>query len=103
MRSSRIQSFFAGLFVANSAPHLATALTGKKHLTPLAGRESGPGVNGLWAGMNLAAGAALLIAKRGKNSKRWDGDLLAFETGYLTFAAWTAGSERLLRTNSSGG
>jgi hypothetical protein len=38
-----------GLLVANSAPPLATAVTGHTHLAPLAGKESSPKVNLLWA------------------------------------------------------
>lgn len=99
MRSSRVQSFAAGVLIANSAPHLATAVTGQRHLTPLAGRKSGPIVNGVWAGLNLAAGVLLLRASRRVGAMRWDGDLVAFEAGYLVFAAWMAVSERLLATN----
>ncbi|PXY31062.1 hypothetical protein [Prauserella muralis] len=100
MRRSRVQSFAAGLLTANSAPHLATAITGRRHLTPLAGRESGPATNAVWAGLNLAAGALLLRRSRRNGGDDWGADLLAFEAGYLAFAAWMAGSERVLRTNS---
>jgi hypothetical protein len=100
MRSSRVQSFVAGVLVANSAPHLATAITGRRHLTPLAGKESGPGVNAAWAALNLAAGALLLRVSRRGGTDRWGGDLVAFESGYLAFASWMAGSERVLRVNT---
>jgi hypothetical protein len=98
MKSTRIRSFVAGVLMANSAPHLASALTGHRHLTPLAGRDSSPGVNGAWAALNLAGSAAMLLYKRGQ-SRRWDADLPAFELGYLMFASWMAISERVLRTN----
>ncbi len=96
-----MQSFAAGVLVANSAPHLATAITGRRHLTPLAGRDSGPGVNAAWAALNLAAGALLLRRSRRGAPARWGGDLVAFETGYVAFASWMAGSERLLQVNSA--
>ncbi|GLZ02649.1 hypothetical protein Acsp03_01160 [Actinomadura sp. NBRC 104412] len=91
--------FFAGMLVANSAPHLATAVTGRRHMTPLAGRRSGPVVNGVWAGLNLAAGLLLLRRARRGDRERWDRDLVSFEAGYLTFALWMAGTERLVRMN----
>lgn len=95
MRSSSIRPFAAGLLIANSAPHLATAVTGRQHLTPLAGRTSGPAVNAVWSGLNLLAGVLLLRASRRGGAARWDRDLIAFETGYLAFATWMAGTERL--------
>ncbi|QFG20100.1 hypothetical protein [Actinomadura sp. WMMB 499] len=101
MKSSRVQSFVAGILVANSAPHFASAVSGRRHLTPLAGRESGPVTNGVWAGLNLVGGVVLLrLARKGKAEVRWDRDLVAFETGYLAFAGWMALSERFLATNS---
>ncbi len=88
------------MLIANSAPHLATAVTGRRHLTPLAGKRSGPVVNGVWAGLNLAGGVLLLhMSRRGDDRPRWDEDLLAFELGYLAFATWMTGSERLLPMN----
>jgi hypothetical protein len=98
--SSRVRSFLAGVLVGNSAPHLATAVTGRRHLTPLAGRDSGPALNGLWGTINLLGGLLLLTPDRHRTPGRWGGDLLAFETGVLALAAWMAGSERLLRTNT---
>ncbi|QPZ39467.1 hypothetical protein [Paramicrobacterium chengjingii] len=106
MSTSRTRSFIAGVLVANSAPHLATAAAGRQHLTPLGGRQSGPGINAIWGALNLAAGVALLAkgrrgagAQRGAASARWTDDLPSFETGYLVFAAWMAISERLMKTN----
>jgi hypothetical protein len=40
--SPKVRSVVAGVLVANSAPHLATAVAGRQHLTPLAGRDSPP-------------------------------------------------------------
>ncbi len=96
---THIRAVVAGLLVANSAPHLATAIAGRRHLTPLAGRESGPGVNGVWALINLAAGMLLLRSSRRRGVSRWDGDLVAFEASYLAFAAWMTLSESMLRVN----
>jgi hypothetical protein len=101
MRSTRVQSFAAGVLVANSAPHIATAVTGRRHLTPLRGKDSGPGVNAVWAMLNIAAGAALLRLARRRGTASWGRDLLAFEAGYLAFASWMAGSERVTRINSA--
>ncbi|MCW4457881.1 hypothetical protein [Microbacterium sp. MPKO10] len=106
MSTSRTRSFIAGVLVANSAPHLATAVAGRQHLTPLGGRRSGPGINAIWGVLNLAGGLALLARGRSKSdvqrragSARWTDDLPSFETGYLVFAAWMAISERLMKTN----
>lgn len=90
----------AGILVANSAPHFASAAANRQHLTPLAGKQSGPVVNGIWALANLAGAGLALRASRSPEVTRWDADLLAFETGYLAFAAWMAGTERLFSTNS---
>lgn len=100
MLSSRIRSFIAGVLVGNSAPHLATAMTGRRHSTPLAGRGSGPADNALWGAINLLAGLLLLTPDRHRTPGRWNGDLVAFETGVLAMAAWLAGSERVLGTNT---
>ncbi|GIF74326.1 hypothetical protein [Asanoa siamensis] len=99
MHRSRIASFTAGMLVANAAPHLATAVTRRRHLTPLAGRDSGPAVNGAWAALNVAVAVGLLTwSARGK-AARWDADLVAFGFGHLTFAAWMAASEAVAPMN----
>lgn len=77
-------------------------ITGRRHLTPLAGRNSGPVINGVWAGLNLAAGVALLQPSRRRGTPTWDVDLHAFEFGCVTFAAWMALSERFLGRINSG-
>lgn len=93
MIKTRLTSFVAGVLIANSSPHLATLITGRVHMTPLAGRNSGPLVNGAWAAVNLAAGVALLQPSRRCGDQRWDSDLPAFELGYLTFAGWMTATE----------
>lgn len=104
MKSSRSRAFFAGLLTANSAPHLATAIAGHTHLTPLAGRTSGAVANGVWAGLNLAGAVTLLLLnpssrRKQKEATSWDGDLPAFEAGFLLFAAWMSVSESTMRVN----
>jgi hypothetical protein len=98
--SPKVRSVVAGALVANSAPHLATAVTGRRHLTPLAGRDSAPAVNLAWAAANLLGGALLLrgAAAVGQPGRR-DDRLVAFEAGYLGWALWMAASEYLLGVN----
>ena len=98
MTSTSIRSVIAGVLMANSAPHVATALTGHQHMTPVGGRDSGPRVNAAWAALNLAGSAALLLYKRSRRP-RWEADLLWFELGYFVFAAWMVTSERVMATN----
>lgn len=98
----RVGAFAGGLLVGNSAPHLATAVTGRTHLTPLAGRESSAAVNLVWGLGNVLAGLALTRACTGSAESRWDGSLIAFEAGVATFALWMAGSEAALRVNTAG-
>lgn len=99
--ASSIRSFVAGVLVANSAPHLASAVAGRRHLTPLAGRRFPPGVNAVWGVVNLVAGLAILRRAAGAPpaSGRWDERLHWFELGAAGFAAWMAGSELVLRTS----
>ena len=92
-------SFAAGSLLANAVPHLATAVTGRRHLTPLAGRDSGPGVNGVWSALNACTAIGLLLwAARGKSS-RWDTDLVALGLGHVAFSAWMVTSEAVARVN----
>ena len=98
--SSRARSFVAGVLVGNSAPHLASAVTGRRHLTPLAGRGSGPGVNGLWGLLNLLAGLLLLSPDAHRDAGTWDDDLVAFEAGVVAWGAWMVVTERVLGTNT---
>jgi hypothetical protein len=100
-RSTKIKLVIAGVLMANSAPHLATAASGHRHLTPLAGRESSPAVNLVWAAANLVGSAALLrtVVTPAADSGRWDSGLIAFEAGYFGWAAWMAVSEYVLKIN----
>jgi hypothetical protein len=94
--------FVGGLLVGNSAPHLATAVTGRTHLTPLAGRESSAVVNLIWGLSNALGGLALTRACTRSGERRWDRSLIAFEAGVATFATWMAASEAALRVNTAG-
>ncbi|WP_372697297.1 hypothetical protein [Arthrobacter sp. JSM 101049] len=92
-------AFTAGALCVNSLPHLATAATGHRHLTPLGGRDSSPGVNAAWGTINLVAGLALL-RRAAPDPGRWDSRLVAFELGSAVFAAWMFGSEAVAKMNS---
>ncbi|MPV37096.1 hypothetical protein [Georgenia subflava] len=101
MANSQWRSLTAGLLVGNSAPHLASAAAGRRHLTPLTGRGSGPGVNAVWGLANLVGGLTLLrSATHDRALTRWDGRLLWFEVGVAVFAAWMAASEATLHVNT---
>jgi hypothetical protein len=98
--SPKVRAAVAGVLVANSAPHLATAVAGRRHLTPLAGRDSAPAVNLAWAAANLVGGALVLRgAAAARQPGRWDDRLVAFEAGYLAWALWMTVSEYLLEVN----
>lgn len=56
------RDMLAGALLVNAVPHTVMGLAGKRCLTPLGGDDSSPAVNLLWAGMNVAAAAALLAA-----------------------------------------
>lgn len=97
----RAGAFAAGVLVANSAPHLASAVTGRTHLTPLAGRQSSPKVNLLWGLGNAVGGLALTRACAGPGDRSWDRTLIAFEAGAAALATWMAVSEAIWRVNTS--
>ncbi len=99
----RIGAFVGGLLVGNSAPHLATAVTGRTHLTPLAGKESSAVVNLIWGLGNALVGLALTRACTRSAGRQWDGSLIVFEAGVATFAIWMAASEAALRVNTADG
>jgi hypothetical protein len=64
---------FVGGLLVGSPPHLATAVAGRTHLTPLAGRESSAAVNLVWGLGNVVAGLALTRAFTRSAGSRWDG------------------------------
>jgi hypothetical protein len=98
----QVGTFVGGLLVANSAPHLATAVTGRIHLTPLAGKESSPAVNLVWGLGNAVGGLALTRACARTGDRHWDRSLVVFEAGTAAFALWMAVSETVLRVNTPG-
>ncbi len=60
-----IASFFAGIFLANAAPHFVQGVSGNEFPTPFAkppGRGlSSPTVNVVWALFNVVVGYLLLV------------------------------------------
>lgn len=95
---ARTGAFVAGVLCANSLPHLATAVVGRRHLTPIGGPRSSPRVNAVWGAVNLAGGLAMIRRSAG-GTGRWDSRLVAFDLGAVVLAAWMAGSETVLRGN----
>jgi len=91
-------AFTAGMLCANSLAHLATAATGRKFLTPIAGRDSNRIVNGIWGASNLLGGLTL-IGSVARGQGRWDASLVAFDLGAAVFAGWMVASERVLKVN----
>ena len=98
--TGRAGAFVGGMLVANSAPHLASAVTGHAHLTPLAGRDSSPRVNLVWGLVNALGGLAVTRACTRASDRRWDQSLIAFEVGAAALALWMAASEAVLRVNT---
>lgn len=77
------RAFLCGVLTANSVPHAYAAAVGSTQLTPLQGRDSGPGINAVWASVNLA-GAFLLASHLQPGSirqRRW------FRGGVAAFSA----------------
>lgn len=99
-RRDHLVAFAAGMMCANSLPHLATAVTGRRFLTPLGGRMSSPGINAVWGAVNLVAGLAL-ARRAGPAQSRWDSRLVAFDAGAAAFAGWMVASESVLKVNWS--
>lgn len=89
-----VRSFAAGVLSVNSLAHLATAAAGKEHLTPLAGKHSGPMVNAVWGAVNLIGGLAL-ARSAATPGRRWGGEKYAFGSGVVVFGLWMDLSERL--------
>jgi len=99
MQRRTIGAWVAGVLCANSLPHLATAASGRRLLTPLAGRTSGRWANLAWGGINLAAGLTL-IANTSDAPETWTERLMAFGAGAASFSAWAVIGEKLFRFNS---
>lgn len=98
-RPTTLRALVSGALVANSLPHIASGVTGRRHLSPLGGRRSGPVANLAWALGNAVAGCLLLRTLPGRHGQRWDSSLVASEAGAAAWAAWAVASERAMRTN----
>lgn len=101
---ARTGAFVAGVLCANSIPHLATAVAGRRHLTPIGGPRSSPRINAAWGAANLVGGLALIArsahgARDAHSEERWDSRLVAFDLGAAVFAAWMVSSEAALHGN----
>ena len=55
-----LKSFFAGLFLFNSLPHLLKGISGQTHMTPFK-RVSSASLNIIWAFVNIILGLLLLV------------------------------------------
>lgn len=87
--SSARWAFASGVVLANALPHAFAAAVGATQMTPLRGRTSGPGVNAVWSGINLAAAYALSrrISPSSAQDRAW------FKAGIVTFSTWVLLSE----------
>lgn len=96
--TNRWMAFGSGVLIANSTPHLLVAARGERMLTPLAGKDSGPGVNLAWGTMNIAAGAAL--ARRAARRPEGPGRaVVPFLAGAGAYALWSVAYEILVEEN----
>jgi hypothetical protein len=59
-----VLAFFAGMFLANSLPHLIAGIQGNTHMTPLA-KNSSALVNVVWGSVNFVLGAWIFNASGG--------------------------------------
>lgn len=96
--SRTVPTFLAGMLTVNSVGHLATAAAGKQHLTPLAGRRSGPAINAIWGALSLGGGLAVAHWARTPGNQ-WGEEMHAFNAGAAVFAAWAAFSDRVMDIN----
>ncbi|WP_293695134.1 hypothetical protein [uncultured Agrococcus sp.] len=88
-------AFASGVFAANSLPHLLTAFRGRRMLTPLAGKDSGPGANAAWGTMNAIASAGLAVAATRSPGTRMQRVGL-FAAGAVAFSAWAVVYEKYI-------
>lgn len=95
---SRRLSFLAGVLLANSVPHLASAVAGRRHMIP-GRRAAPPAANLAWAAANLAGGCLLLHRSARDGTDTWDSRLVAVEAGALALSAWMFGSEYAVPVN----
>ena len=83
-----VASFFSGLFIINTVPHLVHGVSGESFPSPFANPPgkglSSPTVNVLWALANLLIGYILLRAGKVSQTNKWS--LLAFFAGVASFS-----------------
>jgi hypothetical protein len=56
------RDILAGALLVNALPHTVTGVAGRRGLTPLGGEDSSPGLNLVWAAMNVVGGAVVLAS-----------------------------------------
>ena len=83
-----VSCFFAGMFLANTVPHLVMGVTSTPFPTPFASPPgkglSSPTVNVLWAMFNLVVGYVLIRAGKISSEKTWS--VVVFFVGVLGMA-----------------
>lgn len=96
--------FFAGAFLCNAVPHLASGLTGQVFPTPFArphGRgPSSPLVNFLWGAFNALVGLALLSLQPPEIG--WNLPFAVLCLGALPLGGWMAHHFGTVRRNNPG-
>jgi hypothetical protein len=87
-----IAAFFAGMFLANAAPHFVHGISGDRFPTPFANPPgkglSSPTVNVVWSLVNLVAAYALF-----RTGYIWDGGLaplVIFFAGVTTVSIFSS-------------
>jgi hypothetical protein len=88
----RTRDVLAGALLLNAIPHTIMGLAGKRCMTPLGGANSPPAANIVWAGLNLAGGAAALGPGTWRSIGQRDADerLRAVTWGIVAMAAFAA-------------
>lgn len=100
-RRSTLMGLAGGVLCANALPHLATAVTGRVLMTPLAGPRSPAWVNAVWGAANLAGGLAMTWGvARGRSQ---DSRLILFDVGVLACVTWAVTADHILELDFSGG
>lgn len=97
MTGRSIAAFFAGVLAANAIPHAFTCATGANGMTPLAGRDSSPLVNGVWSAMNVVGSLAIM---KGTLAGANPAERRSFRAGVAAFSTWVLVSERFVDFDS---
>ena len=80
------RDFVAGVLLFNTIPHAVMGAAGKRCLTPLGGEDSSPGLNLVWAAMNLTGAAVALGSWRGTTQDEAGRRLVTVESGMFAMA-----------------